>query len=294
MKFLVFTIAFFIAALSAVAQPYHYNSIFHPQDKNNIEVMKKSPQKMVIAYKKDPATIVDDTMKHINSVKKYDKQGRLVYHHDFLSNNLKKYKYDKKGRVTEYFEEFIGVKTILHFSASYTKKGAFKNVINLDKTKRADKISYYADNRTLLISSINGYSYNYTTDKKGKLSTVKVALYNSSTYNSALFYNKKGVLLKEEGEKDVKGLIASFTTTFEYLAGNLKTETEKTTVIGSKETTTLKTTYTFLLNTLLKKIIDSDIMKIETTYAYDKQNRLKQAIYISGGIALGEEQYVYR
>jgi YD repeat-containing protein len=249
---------------------------------------------MVIAYKTNPEKIVGDTMKHINSIKKYDEQGRLIYHHDYLSNNLKKYKYDKKGRVTEYFEEFIGVKTILHFAASYTKKGAFKSVTNLDKTKRADKISYYAGNRTLLISSINGYSYNYTTDKKGRLSNVKATLYNSTTYNSTLLYNKKGELIKEEGKKDVEGLIASFTTTFEFLGGNLKAETEETTVIGSKKTTTLKTNYLYLLNTLLKKVIDSDIMKIETTYAYDKQNRLKQAIYISGGMALGEEQYVYR
>lgn len=279
--------------LSAAAQPYHYNSIFHPQDKINIATMKKSPQKMVIAYKKDPAKIVGDTMKFINSVKKYDKNGRLIFHHDYLMNNLKKYKYDKKGRVIEYFEELIGLKTVLHFSATYTKKGVFKSVTNLDRTKRANSISYNKNTGTLLISSIDGFTYYYTIDKKGRLSGVKVTRYNSTDYTSTLTYNKKGVLLKEEGKKDVEGLIANFTTTFEYLVGNLKTETEKTTPVGSKKTTTLKTTYLYLLTTLLSKVVDSDIMKIEFSYAYDKQGRLKQTIYVAAGFAT-EELYVYR
>lgn len=283
-----------IAIQPTKAQPLQYNKIFHPQTQENIAVMKKSPQKMVIAYSLNPETIAGDSAKYINFIKKYNEDGRLVSHHDYLTNSLIKYSYDKKGRVIAYYEELIDLKPLLNFTITYTKRGAITSIKNRDKTKQAQSISYNSNKKTILISDVGGYIYKYTLNNKNLLVETDVQYYQSTQHKSTLTYNKKKQVIEEKGRRVANRLLANFTTKYTYEKGLLKKDVQVTVPLGFTEKSILTQTYIHLSKTLMNKVIETGSTKLAFSYFYNTYDRPIRTTYSEGGMLLGQEYYVYR
>lgn len=294
MKTTLVSLILILTSLVTNAQPAEYIKIFHPQTKENITVMKNSPQKIVIAYSQNPETIIGDSAKHINFIKKYNNNGRLVFHHNFMTNSLMKYSYDKKGRVTTYFEELINQKPLLNFAVTYTKKGAITSIKNLDETHQANSISYNSNTKTILISEMGGYIYRYTVDKKNRLVHAKVEYYMSTRYNSTLSYTKKGLLLEEKGSKEKGSDNMAFTTKYLYNKNGLQ---KKTTTSKSKKTPNeqIKNEVYMYKNSLLNSAeIKDNGNVIHLSYTYDNLQRKIKSTYAKADLLYAAEFYVYR
>lgn len=282
-----------IAVQSIKAQPLQYNKMFHPQSKENIALMKNSPEKTVINFSKDPKTLSYDSANYINTVKKYDDEGRIIYSENYLTSSLIKYKYDKKGRVTEYYEELGEIKPQLHFVVEYTRKGAIKAVTSISLSKRAQSISYNSKTRTLLITDAGGYSYRYTLNKDNQLEKVNCKYYMKTTYDAVLTYDKNDLLVEEKGMREAGSEMLTFTKTQEYENSLLKkTIEESKTQSGSPAT--INTNYTYANGVLTEQ--STVVMGTEMVYRYenDEKNRPLQTSYFERGEMLAQVFYVYR
>lgn len=283
-----------ITIQSTKAQPVQYNKIFYPQTKENIAVMKKSPQKMVIAYSQDPVKIVGDSSKHISFIKKYDTEGRLVFHHDYLMNTLTKYSYDNKGRVTAYYEELINLKPVLNFAVTYTKKGAITAIKNTDNTKQAQSISYNSNTQTIVISDVGGSVYRYTLNKKNRLIHAKVAYYMSTSYNATLSYTKKGLLQEEKGTKEIGSSLVTFTTKYLYNKGILVKTITTSQPKGIAVEEIKNENYSYNNSLLSSREINDNGSKTSYHYTYDNLQRITKSTYTKADLLYGAEFYVYR
>lgn len=294
MRILLISLLFTLISLTAKTQPEHFSNIFQKQTKEDVGVMKNSPQKMVIAFTKNPETIVGDSTKHILYIRKYNSEGRLVFFHHYQNNKVKKYSYDKKGRVIAYYEEFINHKPILNFAIEYTKKGAITAIKNLDKTKQAQNISFNKNTKTILISDIGGYIYRYTLDKKNRLVQAKVEYYMSTRYNSTLSYTKKGLLIEENGTKEAGSSNVIFTTKYIYNEDVLVKKTTSSKPENVAVELIKDEDYTYE-NSLLSTIeVDDNRSKIIYNNTYDNLKRTIKTTYTRTDLLNGEIYYVYR
>lgn len=81
----ILLIVFLINTKIIKAQPRHFNQIFHPQTKENIGVMEKSPQKIEVRLPRDIKILSADSLRYITFIKKYNAKGLLVYYHNNVS-----------------------------------------------------------------------------------------------------------------------------------------------------------------------------------------------------------------
>lgn len=296
--FIIF-IAFFTMAMVCNAQPKHFNKMFHPQTNENIMQMKNSSQKIVNVYAVwDGTTTLNDSDNYLQHEQFYNENGLLALDKDATQSKWYTYKYDKKGRVIEYLEEYFNDnakgKPALHFAVEYSRKGEIIAIKNLDRTKQAQSITFNINTKTILISDIGGYIYRYTLDKKNRLIKAKVEYYMSTRYNSTLGYTKKGLLLEESGTKESKSTSFIFTTKYLYNKGVL---VKKTTTAKPKNLTAeqIKSENYVYKNALLsRKEISDNGNKIIYNYTYDNLQRLIKTTYTKADSLYGTEFYVYR
>lgn len=274
------------------AQPDNFDQMFHPQTEDEIAVMKKSPQKMVIAYSVSEEFMAGDTANYINRVKKYDADGRLIFNENYGSGTLIKYTYDNKGRVIEYFEDNGIEGGLLHFTIRYTKKGAIETIEN--KAKAGKSISYNATTKTILISEAGGYIYRYTLNENNLLGKVATEYYESRPYSSTITYNKKGQVIEEKGTREVGEDMGNFVATHTYKGDNLINVEEVLTIpfLNSTQINTISYTYS---NDLLENMsFTTAENKIAFSYIYDDSNRPIQTNYFEGDELFAQQFFLYR
>ncbi len=296
-----FTLIFILLSVGLQAQLLQYNKIFHPQTKENIAVMKKSPQKQLSIYATwEGAKMQNDSDNYLQEEHFYNKNGRLILNKNLIMYNWVSYKYNKKGQVVEYHSRYLDKndkgKSILYFAVSYTKKGAMKSIVNLDKTKRAKSISYNPNTKTILISDAGGYIYRYTLDKKNRLIQAKVEYQLSIRYNATFTYNKKGLLIEEMGTRELHSTTVNFTAKHLYKKGKIKTINTIATPQNTISEIKSVETYAYNNNSLLRfkeRVVDNT-GTISYTYLYDGLNRKIKTMYIDDGKLMGEEFFVYR
>lgn len=274
------------------AQPADFDKIFHPQTADEIAVMKKSPQKMVIAYSVSEEFMNGDTANYINGVKKYDADGRLIYSENYGMGTLIKYAYDNKGRVTEYFEDNGIEGGLLNFTISYTKKGAIETIEN--KAKAGKSISYNTTTKTILISEAGGYIYRYTLNENNLLEKVVTEYYESRPYSSTITYNKKGLVIEEKGTREVGEDIGNFVATYIY-KGDKLIKVEEVLTIPFLNTTQISTiSYTYNKDLLENMSFTTAEKSIAFSYIYDDGERPIQTNYFEEEELFAQQFFVYR
>ncbi len=292
MRNTILLILFLANTALVFAQPADFDKMFHPQTEDEIAVMKKSPQKIVIAYSVSEELMNGDTDNYINGVKKYDADGRLIYSDNYGSGTLIKYAYDNKGRITEYFEDNGIEGGLLNFTISYTKKGAIEAIEN--KAKAGKSVSYNATTRTILISEAGGYIYRYTLNENNLLEKVATEYYQSRPYNSTITYNKKGLVTEEKGTREVGEDIGNFVATHTY-KGDKLIKVEEVLTIPFLNTTQISTiSYTYSNDLLENMSFTTAESSISFSYIYDDTKRPIQTNYFEGEELFAQQFFIYR
>lgn len=289
----LFLFAFVVLTAGVFAQPADFDKMFHPQTEDEIAVMKKSAQKTETTYMYTDETGAPDSGKIINTVRKYDAEGRLIEEENYMGSDLK-YSYDKNGRVVEYYEDNKAESQLLHFTVTYGKKGAIESIEN--KAPMGKRVSYNKAVRTLLISQQGGYVYRYILNDDNQPEKIEVEYYQSKPYSAEFTYDKKGQLLQVKGIREQGEDMVKFTTTYTY-TDKLLTKTEENLTIPFLNNAPKKgetTTYTYT-NKLLSKMVSENEGTITIyAYLYDEQGRTTQISYYENEELVAKIFYSYR
>lgn len=273
------------------AQPDNFDQMFHPQTEDEIAVMKKSAQKTVALYFE--SIYAADTGKVLNKLKKYDDEGRLTYNQDYSNHITISYAYDKKGRVVEYKEDNKAQSQLLHFTVTYSKRGAIEGVVN--RAERGKSVSYNANTKTLLISDMGGFIYRYTLNDDNQLVKVALEYYQSRPYTAELMYNKKGQLETIKGTREEGEDMINFVTSYTYIGKLLSQEEENKTIPYFNNTKKSRTTaYTYANGLLSRKVKTTPEETTVYELFYDENERITQMNYLENEMLTATLYYEYR
>ncbi len=301
MKSLFAYIGIIFSITSVFAQPSRFkfhaysetqfiNTILHPQSDITKSIMKKSKEKTLYAIDTDNSTYYDTVQ-----IRKYDKKGRLVYSLNDEKLKLRKYKYDRKNRVVEYYEsdyEFVQ----LHLCIKYARNGSIDNIVSLDTNKFGTKISFDKQTQTLRLDyqkrGNENHYYKYTLNKYLRLESVESKYYNTVPFRAKVYYNNKGKVIREEGKLELEIDHIEFTKSYFYSENELIKTEERTKSLWmghSLGKTLVRYVYN---NSLLQKKEGSTNTHV---FTYDKKNRIKSATFTinkSGGVT--KYTYLYK
>lgn len=290
LKHLLFFVLFANTSL-LFAQPADFDKMFHPQTEDEIAIMKKSPQKTQETFMDE--TGLSGEGKIVNTVRKYDEEGRLIEEENYMGSNLK-YSYDKKGHVIEYYEDNKAENQLLHFAIAYNKKGEIESVEN--RAPQGKSVSYYKDKRTLLISQQGGYIYRYILSEDNQPEKIEIEYYQGRPYSAEFTYDKKGKLTQVKGVREEGEDMVKFTILYTYADKQL-TKTEEQLTIPFLNNAPKKgetTTYTYTDKQLTRMTVEKEEVIAIYTYLYDELGRTTQISYFENEELLAKIYYSYR